>query len=167
MNEDARRVFQEKITAYQADNKSIVYLDESGFAHDMPRTRGYALVGKRCVGKHDWHAKGRTNVIGALLASCLLTAALFAGSVNADVFFAWLSQDLLPKLPPNSIIVMDNASFHKRDDALQLIEQAGHTLEFLPPYSPDLNPIEHKWAQAKALRRLKNCSTDELFTQIF
>jgi len=94
-------------------------------------------------------ANGRTNVIGALLASVLLTAALFTGSVNADVFFAWLDQDLLPKLPTNSVIVMDNASFHKRDDARLLIEQAGHILEFLPPYSPDLNPIEHKWAQAK------------------
>ena len=133
----------------------------------MPRTHGYAPVGKRCVGKHNWHAKGRTNVIGALLASSLLTATLFTGSVNADVFFAWLSQDLLPKLPTNSVIVMDNASFHKRDDALQLIEQAGHIPEFLPPYSPDLNPIEHKWAQAKALRRKKICSTEELFTQSF
>jgi hypothetical protein len=151
----------------QTNNQPIVYIDESGFAHDMPRTHGYAPIGKRCVGKHDWHAKGRTNVIGALLASCLLTASLFSGSVNADVFFAWLSQDLLPKLPIHSVIVMDNASFHKRHDAQQLIEQAGHTLEFLPPYSPDLNPIEHKWAQAKALRRKKNCSSDELFTQLF
>jgi transposase len=133
----------------------------------MPRTHGYAPIGKRCMGKHDWHAKGRTNVIGALLSSCLLTATLFAGSINADVFFAWLSQDLLPKLPSNCVIVMDNASFHKHADSQHLIEQAGHTLEFLPPYSPDLNPIEHKWAQAKAIRRQKNCSIDELFTQVF
>ena len=75
----------------------------------MPRTHGYAPVGERCVGKHDWYAKWRTNVIGALL-----------------------------------------ASFHKRADF-----QQGHLLEFPPPYSPDLNPIEHKWAQAKALRRQK------------
>lgn len=133
----------------------------------MPRTHGYAPVGERCVGKHDWHAKGRTNVIGALLASCLLTATLFTGTINADVFSAWLSQDLLPKLPTNSVIVMDNASFHKRADFQHLIEQQGHLLEFLPPYSPDLNPIEHKWAQAKALRRQKKCSIDELFTQLF
>lgn len=108
----------------------------------MPRLHGYTPIGKRCFDKCDWHAKGRTNVIGALLASCLLTVTLFTGSINADVFFAWLSQDLLPKLPTNSIIVMDNASFHKRDDAQQLIEQAGHILKFLPPYSPDLKPIE-------------------------
>jgi len=153
--------------AYQADKQPIVYIDESGFENELPRTHGYAPIGKRCVGKHDWQSNGRTNVIGALLSSCLLTAALFTGSVNADVFFAWLDQDLLPKLPTNSVIVMDNASFHKRDDARLLIEQAGHILEFLPPYSPDLNPIEHKWAQAKALRRKKNCSTDTLFSQLF
>lgn len=155
------------MAGYQADNKPVVYLDESGFAHDMPRTHGYAAIGKRCVGKQDWHAKGRTNVIGAVLASCLLTAALFTGTVNADVFFAWLSQDLLPKLPQNAVIVMDNASFHKREDCQQLIEQAGHILEFLPPYSPDLNPIEHKWAQAKARRRRTSCSIDVLFSQLF
>jgi transposase len=144
-----------------------VYIDESGFAQDMPRTHGYAPIGKQCIGKHDWHAKGRINVIGALLASCLLTATLFTRSVNADVFLAWLSQDLLPKLPANSVIVMDNASFHKRHDCLRLIKDAGHLLEFLPPYSPDLNPNEHKWAQAKSIRRRKKHSIDELFAQLF
>ena len=107
----------------------------------MPRTHSYAPVGERCVGKHDGHRQRRTNVIGALLASCLLTATLFTRTVNADVFFAWLSQDLPPKLPTNSVIVMDNTSFHKRADFQHLIEQQGHLLEFLPPYSPDLNPI--------------------------
>jgi hypothetical protein len=58
-------------------------------------------------------------------------------------------------LKPFCKIVMDNASFHKRADSQQLIEQAGHLVEFLPPYSPDLNPVEHKWAQSKALRRQK------------
>jgi transposase len=133
----------------------------------MPRTHGYAPIGERCVGKHDWHAKGRTNVIGALLATTRLTVTLFTGTINADVFFAWLSQDLLPKLPPNSVIVMDNAPFHKRTDSQQLIEQAGHLLAFLPPYSPDLNPIEHKWAQSKARRRQKNCSVEEVFSIFF
>jgi hypothetical protein len=128
-DENAWRIFQDKIKAYQTDEKPIVYLDESGFAHDMPRTHGYAPIGERCFGKHDWHAKGRTNVIGALLATTLLTVTLFTGTINADVFFAWLSQDLLPKLPPNSVIVMDNARFHKCADSQKLIEQAGHRLD--------------------------------------
>ena len=73
----------------------------------MPRSKGYAPIGKRCSGKHDWHAKGRTNVIGALLASCLLTVSLFTGSINTNAFLAWVEQDLLPKLPDYCVIVMD------------------------------------------------------------
>jgi transposase len=140
-----------------------VYVDESGFAHDMPRTRGYAIKGERCYGKHDWGAKGRTNAIGALLGGLLFTVSLFASSVNTRVFDSWVSQDLLPKLPPNSLVIMDNASFHKSIFMQQTLKAAGHTLLYLPPYSPDLNPIEHKWAQAKAKRRHIQCSIEDLF----
>lgn len=129
----------------------------------MPRKHGYAPVGKRCVGKHNWHARGRLNVVGALLVSCLLTVSLFSGSINANTFSAWVAQDLLPQLPPHSVVVMDNATFHKRADIQQLFKQAGHILEYLPAYSPQLNPIEHKWAQAKAIRQQKKCSVEELF----
>ena len=140
-----------------------MYIDESGFAHDMPRTHGYAAKGVRCIGTQDWQAKGRTNAIGALLGKTLLTVALFTFNINADVFTAWVEQDLLPKLPPNTVIVMDNATFHKRNDTQDLIREAGHELLYLPPYSPDLNPIEHKWAQAKAIRRKTQQGIDALF----
>ena len=59
---------------------------------------------------------------------------------------------------------MDNASFHKRSDIKQAILAAGHILEYLPPYSPDLNPIEHKWAQSKAIRKQKNYTVEKLFS---
>jgi transposase len=75
-----------------------------------------------------------------------------------------LTLRLLPKLPKNSVIVMDNASFHKRTDIQTAILEAGHILEYLPPYSPDFNPIEHKWAQAKAHRKQLRCSLDQLFS---
>lgn len=129
----------------------------------MPRTHGYAPVGERCPGLQDWQARGRTNVIGALLGKALLTVGLFNTNVNADVFTAWIEQDLIPKLPPKTVLVMDNATFHKRQDTLQAIKNAGHTALFLPPYSPDMNPIEKKWAQAKALRRKLKCSIDQIF----
>ena len=89
---------------------------------------------------------------------------MFSGNINSDVFHAWMTQDLIPKLPEKAIIVMDNATFHKRKDTQLAIIQAGHTLEYLPPYSPDLNPIECKWAQAKSIRRKTNCSIDDLFS---
>ena len=129
----------------------------------MPRTHGYARMGARCFGKHNWHTKGRTHAVGALLGGSLLTVCLFTGSLNTEVFLAWLTQDLLPKVPEQCVMVRDNAAFHKSDDIQKTIRDAGHSLEYLPPYSPDLNPIEHKWAQAKALRRRFLCSVDELF----
>ena len=129
----------------------------------MPRTHGYAVKGARCIGTQDWQAKGRTNAIGALLGKTLLSVALFAVNINADVFTAWVEQDLIPKLPPNAVIVMDNATFHKRKDTQDLIKEAGHELLYLPPYSPDLNPIERKWAQAKAIRRKTQQDIDALF----
>lgn len=108
---EKRLLFQNKIQRYQLTSRPLVYLDESGFAHDMPRTHGYSFKGERS----------------------------------------------------HSVIIMDNAAFHKKASTKQLIDNAGHTLEFLPPYSPDLNPIEHKWAQAKAIRRQHQCSINELF----
>ena len=145
--------------------KSIVYLDESGFAKSMPRTHGYCIKGKRCYGIHDWHARGRLNAIGAIIGLSFVTVSLIDGSVNADVFYAWITQDLLPKLPPKSVIVMDNASFHKRNDILESIVANKCTVEFLPPYSPDLNPIERKWAQAKSRRKKYRCDIDTLFSE--
>ena len=129
----------------------------------MPRTHGYSAIGTRCFGTHNWQAKDRVNVIGALIGKLLLTVSLFSANVDADTFYSWTVQDLLPKLPPKSVLVMDNATVHKRADILSAITQAGHTIEFLPAYSPDLNPIENKWAHAKKRRRKLQCSIDELF----
>ncbi|BAP56513.1 transposase [Thioploca ingrica] len=68
---------------------------------------------------------------------------------------AWVAPDWLPQLPPHSVVVMDNATFHNRADIQPLFKPAGHVLEYLPAYSPDFNPIEPKWAQAKAIRKQK------------
>ena len=73
-------------------------------------------------------------------------------------------QDLLPQLPKKSVIVMDNASFHKRLDIQNSIHHAGQVLRFWAPYSPQLNPIELKWAQAQAIRKQQQCSISDLFT---
>ena len=129
----------------------------------MPRTHGYSRRGKRCFGTHNWNAKGRINVIGALLAETLLTVSLTEANVDADLFNLWLKHDLIPKLPPGAVLVLDNATFHRRQDTKEIIKAAGHILQYLPPYSPDLNPIEHKWAQAKAIRRKKGKTTEQIF----
>jgi len=76
-NDGARHAFQQKIKEYQEQGRIIVYIDESGFAHDMPRTYGYSASGQRCMGSCDWQARGRTNVIGALIGKRLVTAGLY------------------------------------------------------------------------------------------
>lgn len=156
-------MFCQKIDEFKKANKQIVYIDESGFAHDLPRTQGYSDKGRRCYGAHDWGAKGRTNAIGAIIGSAVIAIGLISGSVNTDVFTSWLQQILLPTLPAKSVIVMDNASFHKGKGMQKMLEELGHTLLYLPPYSPDLNPIEKKWAHAKQIRRSTNCSIDQIF----
>ena len=162
---EKRSVFCEEIKKHQ--DSPLVFIDESGFAHDMPRLHGYSVKGRRCFGTHDWGAKGRTNIIGALLFGVLLTVSLFQVNVNTEIFNTWVEQDLIPKLPTHSVVIMDNASFHKGAAMKQALEEAGHTLLYLPPYSPDLNPIEKKWAQAKAMRRRLGGSIESLFNENF
>ena len=81
------------------------------------------------MSRHVHLARGRTNVIGALIGKNLLTVGVFDANVDADVFTGWARQDLLSKLPPASILVMDNAPFHKRLDTQAAIVHAGHTRE--------------------------------------
>ena len=108
--------------------------------------------------------RGRLNAIGAMLGFTLLTVNLWDCNIDFTVFLAWTKKALLPSVPDQSVIVMDNATFHKRSDIIEAMEREGHTVEFLPPYSPDLNPIERKWAQAKARRRQRRCTPLELFS---
>jgi transposase len=160
-----RIYFQTRIEWYEKiEQRHVVYLDESGFAVDAPRTHGYTTKGMRCYDKKDWHAKGRLNAIGAILNFQFLAVNLWNCNVNSTVFYTWITQALLPRTPQHSVIVMDGASFHKRADILKAIESQGHVVQFLPPYSPDLNPIEKKWSQAKAIRRRERCTPYQLFS---
>lgn len=129
----------------------------------MPRTHGYSKKGERCYGMQDWGAKGRINVIGALIGTELFSIGLFNCSIDSLVFAAWVREILLPNLLNPTVIVMDNATFHKNERTLNLIKSYGHIIEFLPPYSPDLNNIEHKWAEKKAYRRKYRCTVEACY----
>ena len=149
----------------------IVYMDESGFESETIRPYGYAPIGKPCIDRYNWQGKKRTNVIGALYERVLFALDYFEKNINGDVFYNWCKYTLIPSLKTKCVIVMDMSeekakhcfaraqgescarvtSFHKR--VQKLLNRHGHRLLFLPPYSPDLNPIEKKWAQAKFLRQ--------------
>jgi transposase len=152
-DEHARRICQAKIATYETAGRTIVYIDDSGFAHDMPRTHGYAPAGHRCHGRHHWHARDRTKVIGALMGCGLLTVGLFSVTVDADVVTAWVKQARLPKLTPACVLVMDNATCHKRQDPQKALASVGHRLEYLPPSHHTGYP------HTKPIRDLGNCQT--------
>lgn len=135
------------------DKGSIVYLDESGFERTTHRSHGWGLRGKKVYGECSGKKRPRTSLISAKQGKRLLAPILFEGSTNATLFNYWLENHLFAELSSDSTIIMDNATFHKTALTRQLIEQAGHTLLFLPPYSPDFNPIEKDFAIIKRRRQ--------------
>ena len=102
-------------------------------------------MGDRCYGSYNWNAKGRENVIGALVNNSLTACGTVNSNVYSNTFNTWLEKILILELPKNSVVIMDNASFHKSLKIKEILSEHAHELEFLPPYSPDLHLIEHKW----------------------
>ena len=123
--------YQDKIKKYREKGKTIVFTDESGFVESAPRTHGYSIKGERCYGIHDWHPSKRTNVIGALMEKSLLTVSIFNCNINGAVFNSWVEQDLIPKLPANSVVVMDNAAFHKNEGLKNIVNHSALQVQSL------------------------------------
>ena len=119
----------------------------------MTRLRGRAPRGQRLVEKVP-HGHGKTSTVIAALDHCGMRCAMTVdGPVNAQVFTAFVERVLTPVLKPGDIVVMDNLSSHKVPAVRQQIEDARAALLYLPPYSPDLNPIESAFAKLKQLMR--------------
>ncbi len=128
----------------------------------MTRLRGRAPRGERLIGRAPHGHWKTTTLIAALGIAGVRCATVVDGAVNGDVFHAFVEQVLVPELRPGDVVVMDNLSSHKRARTRALIEGAGARLEFLPPYSPDLNPIEMVFAKIKHLLRSLGCRTVDL-----
>ena len=127
----------------------------------MTRLRGRAPRGERLVDKVP-HGHWKTStLISALGVTGIRCSAVLDGPVNRDAFEAFVEQILVPHLRPGDIVVLDNLSSHKGTRARQMIESAGAQLVFLPPYSPDLNPIEMIFAKIKQGLRSLACRTRE------
>ena len=151
-DEQKREEFVKKI----AENKDrpIVFVDESGIKNNLKNEYGRSPRGVKVVEDKKGRATEKVNLIAGLLEGEIIAPFVYDCNTNAEVFNTWLEQSLIPVLPPNCIIVLDNARFHKSAKTVEIIENSGHQLLFLPPYSPDLNPIEKCWAVIK--RKLKN-----------
>ena len=125
---------------------SLVYLDESGFELETFRPYAWSPRGKTVHGERNACRRPRTSLIAAKCGKKLLAPVLFPGSTNSLLFNHWLEHHLLAELKTPSVLIMDNARFHKKDDVKSIVEKAGHTVLFLLPYSPDFNPIEQDFA---------------------
>lgn len=152
-DEQARAEFIEQLKGLES--QPIVYLYESGIKNSIKNEYGRALRGTAIRDNKKGHASEKLNIIAGLLNKKIIAPLTYSCSTDTLLFNTWLEQCLIPALPKNSIIIMDNASFHKSDKTRQIIEQLGHQLLFLPAYSPDLNPIEQYWAIIKA--KIKKC----------
>ena len=151
-DEEKRKAFQEQLA--KLEDQQIVYIDESGHNQQIIKQYARALRGKKVVADRQGKRTKRINVVAGLLNRKLIAPLIYTLNTTAEVIYAWLEKCLLPELSKKSVLVFDNAAFHKSEKIKQLIERHGHSLIFLPPYSPDLNPIENYWAIAKA--RIKN-----------
>ncbi len=136
------------------DPKKIVYSDEAGIDDNEVVLTGWAPCGKRCHAVKKGVRKTRYNITAALNSNQLFAPFLFEGYSNAAVYETYVEQVLVPVLKPGMVLVIDNARFHKSKKVIALIEAAKCRVIFLPPYSPDFNPIEHHWAAVKhAIRK--------------
>ncbi|MGP5417270.1 transposase [Psychrobacter faecalis] len=148
-----RAIYHSKLNSFRQQGYPIVYIYARGFEHETIRSHGYAPIGKPCIDSYNWQGKKRTNVIGALYEKMLFALDYFKHNINSRIFYEWCKHKLIPSLKTKCVIVMDNARFHKSKRIQKLLNRHGHRILWLPPYSPDLNPIEKKWAQVKFLRQ--------------
>jgi transposase len=146
------------------DAGRLLFFDETWAKTNMTRLRGRAPVGERLVAKVPHGHWKTTSLMAALGIDGMRCSTVVDGAINRDVFDAFVEQVLVPELRPGDIVVLDNLQSHKSERARRLIESRGARLKFLPPYSPDLNPIELVFAKVKQLLRSLACRTrDELW----
>ncbi|WP_201271740.1 IS630-like element ISRm10-1 family transposase [Sinorhizobium meliloti] len=135
------------------DPEKLIFIDETGLSTKMARLRGRALRGERCrAGVPHGHWK-TTTFTGALRLTGMTAPFVYDGAMNGNVFLAYVEQVLLPTLQAGDVVVMDNLPAHKTSGVRDAIERAGAKLMFLPPYSPDFNPIENAFSKLKAMLR--------------
>lgn len=145
-------------TNWRADQPSLdpdklIFIDETGANTKMVRTRGRAPRSQRLVGREPWGHWKTTTFTAGLRRDGLVAPFVLDGPMNGEAFLVYVEKILVPALSPGDIVVMDNLAAHKVQGVRRLIEDAGASLLYLPPYSPDLNPIELAFSKLKTLLR--------------
>jgi transposase len=128
---------------------NLVYVDESGLNREYRRLYARAKRGVRVYDKRSGKKYKRANIIGGLCNGKHFAVQCYEHSTTAVFFEDWFEFELIPVLPANALVIMDNASFHRKQWLFDIAARYGVYILFLPPYSPNLNPIEHSWANFK------------------
>jgi transposase len=149
---EARAAWHEIALADVAIDK-LVFIDESGSTTAMQRLRGRSPRGERCVASGPGGHWKICTMIGAVRLDGPLVCSTLDGSVDQVSFTFWVKEDLCPALRPGDVVCMDNLSSHLVPAVREAIELAGARLIYLPPYSPDFNPIENLWSKVKEALR--------------
>jgi transposase len=145
----------------------LVFLDETWASTNMTPTRGRSLIGTRCMGRAPCGHWKTTTFVCALRTTGLVAPLVLDGPINGSAFRAWVQQMLVPELQPGDIVVLDNLGSHKVAGITEVIQATGAQLRYLPPYSPDLNPIEQVFAKLKTLlRKAAKRTVDTLWAAI-
>jgi transposase len=149
------------------DPERLVFIDETWASTNMARRYGRAPRGQRLrmsVPHGHWKT---TTFVGALRLTGMVAPMVLDGPINGRAFQAYVDQVLVPELRPGDVVVMDNLGSHKGAGVRSAIEKAGASLLYLPPYSPDFNPIENAFAKLKALlRKAAERTVESLWTKI-
>lgn len=149
------------------DPSRLVFIDESGVTTAMTRSMARSRRGHRVHGRTPRNRGNVTTLIGALALDGIRALMTIGGATTGDVFLAYVREFLVPTLRPQDVVVMDNAAVHKSAGVRRAIEAAGASVLFLPPYSPEFNPIEMTWSKLKSiLRTLEARTRDELTTAV-
>lgn len=148
------------------DPEKLVFLDETWAKTNMTRPRGRAPRGQRLIAKVPHGHWKTTTFLAALRTKGLSAPLVIDGAINGAVFLAYVEQQLVPTLSPGEIVILDNLNSHKVQGVRAAIEACGATMIYLPPYSPDFNPIELVFSKFKWLLRSQAARTVESLWQL-
>ena len=150
------------------DPEKLLFIDESGA--NLGMISDYARVegGQCAIMSKPFDTGEQFSIIGAVCLTGIVAMMYIASSVNGIIFKTYIEKLLIPKLRRGQFVIFDNVSFHKSKELIELIESTGAKVVFLPPYSPDLSPIEKMWSKIKGiLKRIKPRSKEEFHNSLF
>jgi len=131
------------------DPKTLVYVDETGFDEFYSRERAYSKRGVKVFGKVFGRKIFRINLVAGLQNGEIIAGKFYRENTKHQLFEDWFEYQLMPKVQKGCTIIMDNASFHRKKILTKIASRYDQNIIFLPPYSPDFNPIEKKWGNTK------------------